>query len=76
MPPTDRSRTPPPRAVVVGLAVGWIVIVVKCLFVPTVIEHWQIPIRPAWVIVPTLLFAVVVTVLALAHDWTRDSGRA
>jgi len=31
------------------------------------IAHWQIPIHPGWVIVPTLIFAALVTFLVLAH---------
>ena len=68
----ETARPNPPRAVVVGLVAGWIIIVAKCVFMPTIIARWQIPIHPGWVIVPTLTFAALVTWLALTHDWTRD----
>jgi hypothetical protein len=35
--------------------------------VPWVIRHWQIPINPGWVIVPTLIFAAVITLVVLAY---------
>ena len=45
------------------LEVGWAVIIAKCLAVPWVITRWQIPVHPGWVIVPTLLFAALVTLV-------------
>ncbi len=48
------------------LGVGWAVIVLKCLAVPWVIDRWQVPVQPGWVIVPTILFAALVTLVVLA----------
>ncbi|MGA2444174.1 MAG: hypothetical protein ABSG50_01955 [Opitutaceae bacterium] len=56
-----------PRRVRLFLEIGWAVIIAKCLAVPWMIAHWQIPIHPGWVIVPTLIFAALVTFLVLAH---------
>jgi uncharacterized membrane protein len=56
-----------PRRVRLFLEIGWAVIIVKCLAVPWVIAHWKIPFNPGWVIVPTLMFAVLVTVVVVAH---------
>jgi len=42
------------------------VILVKCLAVPWAIARWQIPIHPGWVIVPTVIFAALVTIVVLA----------
>jgi len=53
-----------PRRMRMMLEVGWAVIIAKCLAVPWVIAHWQIPVHPGWVIVPTLLFAALVTLVA------------
>ena len=47
------------------LEIGWLIIVAKCLAVPWVISHWQVPVHPGWVIVPTLVFAVVVTLVVM-----------
>jgi len=47
------------------LEIGWAVIIAKCLAVPWVITRWQIPVHPGWVIVPTLLFAALVTLVIL-----------
>jgi hypothetical protein len=56
-----------PRRVRLLLEIGWAVIVAKCLAVPWMITRWQIPVHPGWVIVPTLMFAALVTFLALKH---------
>ncbi|HUJ43232.1 MAG TPA: hypothetical protein VLW52_06465 [Opitutaceae bacterium] len=55
-----------PRRMRMMLEVGWAVIIAKCLAVPWVIAHWQIPVHPGWVIVPTLLFAALVTLVVFA----------
>lgn len=62
----------PPRPIVAGLVAGWILIAVKCLLTPWAIAHWQVPVHPGWVIVPTLIFASVVTVLIFRHDWRGE----
>jgi len=63
--PSSRSV---PRRVRLFLGIGWVVVVAKCLAVPWVIARWQIPIHPGWVIVPTLLFALLVTIVVLAAN--------
>lgn len=51
------------------LAALWVLILAKCVVVWWAIGHWNVPIHPAWVIVPTLLFAAVATGIWLtAHD--------
>jgi len=55
-----------PRRVRLWLEIGWAVIIAKCLAVPWVIDRWQIPVHPGWVIGPTLVFATLVTLLVLA----------
>lgn len=59
-----------PRRVRLFLEVCWVVIIAKCLAVPWVITRWQIPVHPGWVIVPTLIFGALVTVVVLA--WPRE----
>jgi hypothetical protein len=54
-----------PRRIRLLLEACWVVLVAKCLAVPWVVAHWQIPVHPAWVIVPTLVFGVLITVVAL-----------
>ena len=63
-----------PRTVLTGLIVGWVIILTKCFLTPWAITHWQVPVHPAWVIVPTLIFASLVTLLVLTHDWKRDAN--
>jgi len=54
------------RRVRLLLEVGWLVIIAKCLAVPWVIARWQVPVHPGWVIVPTLVFGALVTLVVLA----------
>lgn len=68
-----KSRGHAPRSIVNGVVVGWILIALKCTLLPSAFEHWQVPIHPGWVIIPTLIFAGLVTVLVAMHDWERDS---
>lgn len=67
-----RSHTP--ESIWLWLSLGWMVIIVKCLMVPWVIQTWHIPIGPFWVIIPTLIFAVVVTALVLTR-WNRGDPK-
>ena len=60
------AATPFSRRTRLILEVGWLVIVAKCLAVPWVISHWQIPVHPGWVIVPTLLYAALVAGVVIA----------
>ncbi len=52
------------------LEIGWLVIIAKCLAVPWLISRWQIPVHAGWVIVPTLLFAALITVVVVT--WRRE----
>jgi len=52
-------------AFLILLVLGWVLIVAKCLAVPWAIAYWSVPIHAAWVIVPTLVFAGIVTALVL-----------
>lgn len=49
------------------MAVAWLVIAVKCVLVWWAIEHWHMPFHPAWIIAPTLVFALLASVLWLTH---------
>ncbi|MCC5025530.1 MAG: hypothetical protein J6386_23350 [Candidatus Synoicihabitans palmerolidicus] len=49
------------------LAIAWVVIAAKCVFVSWAFRHWDIPLNAWWIIAPTLFFAAVVTILWLAH---------
>lgn len=48
------------------LGVAWIVILAKCVLVWWAMNHWNVPIHPAWVVVPTLLLAGLATALWIA----------
>lgn len=46
---------------------AWVLIALKCVLVTWAIDRWQVPIHPAWVIAPTLVFAALATLLWLTH---------
>jgi hypothetical protein len=58
--------------VYVWLFLGWLLVIVKIAFTPAVLRHWEVPVDPGWVILPTLALASVVTLLVLGHSWTAD----
>lgn len=48
------------------LAVAWIVILAKCTVVWWAMNHWHVPIHPAWIVIPTLMLAGLATALWIA----------
>lgn len=54
------------------LGVAWALILAKCVVVWWAIGHWQVPIHPAWVVGPTLVFAALATGLWIAYYRDRD----
>lgn len=67
-----QSHIQPPRSLITGLVVGWILIALKCSVLPSLFDRWQVPVNAGWVIIPTLIFGAVVTLLIATHDWRRD----
>ena len=70
-PPMSKVPSPIPRKVAVGLVIGWALIAVKCALTPYVMARWHVPVDPGWVIVPTLIFAILVSLLIIFRDWTQ-----
>lgn len=63
----DATRFPVRMRWFLGLA--WIVVLAKCVLVWWAMVHWHVPIHPAWIVLPTLMFAALATGLWLAvHD--------
>ncbi len=51
------------------LSVAWLLILAKCTLIWWAMVHWSVPFHPAWIVVPTLLFAALATGLWLGpHD--------
>lgn len=46
---------------------AWILILAKCAAVWWVIDHWHVPVHPAWIIAPTLAMAALATFLWATH---------
>lgn len=46
----------------------WLAILVKCALVWWAMIHWHVPFHPGWIVVPTLLFALLATGLWLGAD--------
>lgn len=70
-PPSSAGTVRYPRKVIVGLTAGWVLIVTKCVLAPNLMQRWDVPIDPGWIIVPTLLFAALITFLVLSRDWAQ-----
>jgi hypothetical protein len=49
------------------ITVAWALILAKCAAIWWAIGYWQVPIHPAWLVVPTLLFAALATMLWVTH---------
>lgn len=47
---------------------GWLAIVIKCLLVIWIIDHWAVPFHPYWINVPTIAMAALVTALYFRRD--------
>jgi hypothetical protein len=45
------------------LAIGWVLIAAKWIAVSWLISRYHVPIHPAWIIAPTILFAGVCTAI-------------
>ena len=43
-------------------------ILVKCALVWWAMVHWHVPFHPAWIVLPTLLFAALATMLWFGAD--------
>lgn len=50
------------------LGAVWLLILAKCALVWWAMVHWQVPFHPAWIVIPTLLFAALATGLWLTAD--------
>jgi hypothetical protein len=49
------------------MTIVWPLVLGKCVAVWWAIDHWAVPVAPAWIIAPTLVFAALATVLWFAH---------
>jgi len=56
-----RARRPRNRKVEIIIAVCWILIAVKTVFVFWACRRYRIPFSPLWVVVPTIVFAALCT---------------
>lgn len=66
---THLDETRYPLAMRWWLAGIWAVILAKCALVWWAMVHWSVPMHPAWIVLPTLLFALLATgVWLVARD--------
>lgn len=49
------------------MVVAWVLILAKCVLVWWAIGHWHVPLHPAWIVAPTLVFAALATALWVTH---------
>ena len=50
------------------LAGAWVLILAKCALISWVIDRWNVPIHPAWIIAPTLMIATLATSIWFGAD--------
>jgi len=50
------------------VGVIWGAILVKCALVWWAMVHWHLPFHPAWIVLPTLMFATLATALWFGAD--------
>jgi hypothetical protein len=49
------------------MGIAWVAILIKCVIVTWAVEHWHMPFHASWVVVPTLAFAALASVVWLLH---------
>lgn len=50
------------------LGAVWMVVLAKCALIWWAMVRWQVPFHPVWIVLPTLLFALLATGLWLSAD--------
>ena len=61
---THRWRSHPDRWLFV---IAWTLIFAKCFAVAWAVERWAVPVAAGWIIVPTLVAAVLATIVWFGH---------
>lgn len=56
------------RSVERWIAVGWVLIAVKCTAIWWLINAYQVPIHPMWLVGPTVLFGLLATAVYIWRD--------
>ncbi|MSU64713.1 MAG: hypothetical protein EXS38_01115 [Opitutus sp.] len=56
------------RRMIWFMAAAWLFIALKCTLVWWAMEHWNVPFHPLWIVGPTIVFAVLATVLWATHE--------
>lgn len=54
------------------ILVGWLLVLLKCVFVTWAIRRWAVPFHPGWLVGPTLAFAALATALWWPHRDEAD----
>jgi hypothetical protein len=63
-----RRRSPRNRRTEKLFLVAWLLIIAKCFLTVWVVRRWNVPVDPAWVILPTLFMAAICTLLYLYRE--------
>ena len=64
----EHPREPRSRKLERVLAVGWLLVIAKCVLIHWACRRYEVPISPWWIIGPTLAFASLCTLVY----WRRD----
>jgi hypothetical protein len=65
---TVSSRSPRNRSVERVILICWAIIILKCVAVVWLFDHYHVPVSPLWVIAPTVVFAALCTLVYLLRD--------
>lgn len=62
------SSVHPERHTQFWIIVGWVLIALKCVAIWWACNTYSVPIHPLWLIVPTVLFGLLATVVYVWRD--------
>ncbi len=57
----EHPREPRNRRSELILAIGWLLVLIKCVVVWWACQTYSVPIHPGWIIIPTLIGAALCT---------------
>ena len=63
-----KERSPRNLRLEKWILAGWVFITIKSFAVIWAIDHWHVPVNPLWVIVPTVLFASLCTLVYFRRE--------
>jgi hypothetical protein len=63
-----RERSPRNRRIELAIIAGWLLIIAKSFLVVWLVKKYHLAFHPAWVIAPTVIFALLCTAVYFWRD--------